>query len=141
MRETLCPGVSHTMSYSVPENRTVPHLLPESPEFASMPEVLATGYMIGIIEWACIEALHGHLDDTELTLGSHVDLSHQAPTVPGSTVTVEVTLTEVEGRSLAFDVTASDEHAVISTGTHRRGVVDRERFTASLARQSEGARP
>ena len=56
-------------------------------------------------------------------------------------MTVEVTLTEVEGRSLAFEVTASDEHAVISEGTHMRGVIDRDRFAARLARQSEGARP
>lgn len=29
-----------------------------------------------VVEWACIEASHGHLDDGELTLGTHVDLSH-----------------------------------------------------------------
>lgn len=132
MRESLRPGVTHTMRYVVPEERTVPHLLPESPDFAAMPRVLATGYMVGIVEWACMEALHGHLDDGEITLGTHVDLSHQAPTVPGSTVVVDVTLTGVEGRMLAFEVTARDEHAVICAGTHRRVVVDRERFTARL---------
>ncbi|WP_218106725.1 thioesterase family protein [Micromonospora pallida] len=118
------------MRYTVPENRTVPHLLPESPDFAARPEVLATGYLVGIIEWACIEALHGHLDEGELTLGTHVKLSHLAPTVPGSTVTVEVRLVEVDGRSLFFEVDASDEHAVI----------DRDRFEARLARQNEAAR-
>lgn len=132
MRPTLRSGVTHTMTYQVPDNRTVPHLLPESHDFASMPAVLATGYLVGIIEWACIEALHGHLDDNELTLGTHVDLSHEAPTVPGSTVTVEVTLVEVEGRSLLFEVHAKDDYAAISRGTHRRGVVDGERFTARL---------
>ncbi|HSO70086.1 MAG TPA: thioesterase family protein [Arachnia sp.] len=120
------------MRYLVPESRTVPHLLPESADFAAMPEVLATGYMVGIVEWACIEALHSHLDDGEITLGTHVNLSHEAPTVPGSTVTVEVTLTLVEGRALRFDVHAHDEHAVISAGTHGRVVVSRERFVSRL---------
>lgn len=94
MKETLTPGITHTMRYTVPDNRTVPHLLPESPGFAAMPAVLATGYRVGIIEWACMEALQGHLDDDERTLGTHVNLSHDAPTVPGSTVTIDVRLTE-----------------------------------------------
>ncbi|MBB1515884.1 thioesterase family protein [Tessaracoccus sp. MC1679] len=132
MKASLRPGVSHTMRYLVPENRTVPHLLPESADFAAMPEVLATGYMVGIIEWACMEALHSHLDDGEITLGTHVDLSHQAPTVPGSTVVIDVTVTRVDGRQVAFDVRAHDEHAVISAGTHGRVVVNRERFVSRL---------
>lgn len=141
MKDTLTPGIEHTMHYVVPQERTVPHLLPESPDFGAMPEVLATGYMVGIIEWACIEALHGHLDDGELTLGTHVDLSHDAPTVPGSTVTIDVRVAEVDGRALVFDVEARDEHAVISTGRHRRGVISGERFEGRLARQcGEGTR-
>ena len=132
MKASLHPGVSHTMRYLVPENRTVAHLLPESADFSAMPEVLATGYMVGIIEWACIQALRGHLDDGEITLGTHVDLSHQAPTVPGSTVVIDVTVTRVDGRQVAFDVRAHDEQAVISAGTHVRVVVDRERFVSRL---------
>lgn len=139
MKDTLAPGIAHTMRFTVPEDRTVPHLLPESPDFAAMPEVLATGYMVGIIEWACIEALHGHLEDGELTLGTHVDLSHQAPTVPGGTVTIDVRLVEVDGRALTFEVEARDEHAVISVGRHQRGVIDRDRFAGRLARMTSSA--
>lgn len=137
MKNTLRPGIRHTMSYVVRENRTVPHLLPESAYFAAMPHVLATGYMVGIIEWACMEALRGHLDEGEITLGTLVDVSHVAPTLPGSTVTVEVTLTAVERRTLTFAVTARDENAVISTGTHQRGVIDRERFESRLGQRRE----
>lgn len=106
-----------------------------------MPEVLATGFMVGIIEWACMEALQGHLDDGELTLGTHVDLSHDSPTVPGSTVTIDVRRVEVDGRSLTFEVSARDEHAAISSGLHRRGVVNRERFQNRIARQAKEPRP
>lgn len=97
--------------------------------------------MVGIIEWACMEALQGHLDDGELTLGTHVDLSHDSPTVPGSTVTIDVRLVEVDGRSLTFEVSARDEHAAISSGLHRRGVVNRERFQNRIARQAKEPRP
>lgn len=133
MKDSLKPGLTHTFEYTVPENRTVPHLLTESPDFAAMPHVFATGYMVAVIEWACIDALRPHLDEGEITVGAHVDLSHSAPTVPGSTVTIDLKLTEVDGRILTFDVEARDEYAVISEGTHRRGLVNREKFESRLA--------
>lgn len=135
MHDTLAPGIRHTMTYTVPRDRTVPHLLPESPGFGEMPEVLATGYMVGIIEWACVEAIADHLDEGELTLGTHVDLTHQSASVPGSVLTIDVEVTDVDGRSLTFEIEARDEKAVISTGRHQRGVVDRARFEASVARR------
>ncbi|MGW0665101.1 thioesterase family protein [Streptodolium elevatio] len=139
MRETLRPGLSHTLRYQVPENRTVPHLLPESNEFAALPPVLATGYLVGIVEWACMESVHGHLDDAETTLGIHVDLSHVAPTLPGATVRVDVTLADVTERTLAFTVQASDDNGTISAGTHHRGIIDRHRFHQRLARLRKAA--
>ena len=132
MKETLTPGLTHRMTYPVTAERTVPHLLPEAAEFASMPNVLATGYLVGVIEWACMQAIAPHLGENEISLGIHVDLSHRAPTVPGSTVSVDVELTEIDRRSLTFRITATDDHGVISTGTHRRGVVDREKFISRL---------
>ncbi|WP_277102420.1 thioesterase family protein [Corynebacterium vitaeruminis] len=132
MKDTLTPGLTHTMTYQVTPERTVPNLLPENPDFAAMPEVFATGYMVGVIEAACMEAMRPHLDEGEISLGTHVDLSHVAPTVPGSTVTIDVTLESIERRALTFSITARDEYAVISTGTHQRGVVNRERFVGRL---------
>lgn len=132
MRDTLCPGLEATMTYIVGPERTVPHLLPESEHFAGMPAVLATGYLVGLIEWTCMLALDGHLDSGEQTLGVHVDLSHDAPTPPGSTVTVEVELTAVERRQLTFTVHAVDDVETICRGTHRRAVIDADRFHARL---------
>ncbi|MFI6519106.1 thioesterase family protein [Spirillospora sp. NPDC050679] len=132
MHASLRPGLAARLDYVVPAERTVPHLLPESGEFAALPAVLATGYMVGIVEWACMRVLDGHLEDGEQTLGVHVDLSHEAPTPPGATVTVRAELTAVEGRKLTFSVQAEDDAAVICRGTHRRAVIDAERFNARL---------
>ena len=107
----------------MPAERTVPHLLPEADEFTALPEVLATGYLVGILEWTCLLALAGHLDDDEATLSVHVDITHEAPTPPGTPVTVEVELTATDGRTLTFTVQARDDLAVISRGTHRRAVI------------------
>ena len=132
MKGTLRPGLTARLAYPVPATRTVGKLLPESAEFAALPEVLATGYLVGLVEWACMRALAGHLDPEERTLGIHVDLSHEAPTPPGSTVAIAVELTAIDGRQLTFAVEARDEAAVIARGTHRRAVIDLARFERRL---------
>jgi len=45
---SLKPGLSYEFSFKVQENKTVPHLYPESTEFSIMPKVFATGFMIGL---------------------------------------------------------------------------------------------
>lgn len=139
MKESLAPGLVYEFSYRVPPEKTVPHLYPESVEFRAMPEVFATGFLVGLVEWTCIQALMPHLDwPREQSLGTHVNLSHTAPSPPGRTLTVRVTLTRVEGRRLGFDVHARDETGVVSEGTHERVVVDAERFRQRLAAAPAG---
>ncbi|GLY64106.1 thioesterase family protein [Amycolatopsis taiwanensis] len=136
MKDSLQPGLSARLEYVVPAERTVPYLLPESDEFAALPAVLATGFLVGIVEWTCIRALAGHLDEGKQTLGVHVDLSHEAPTPVGSQLTVEAELSNVEGRQLTFTVHAFDDAATICQGIHRRAVIDTERFLARLRRRA-----
>ena len=68
MKPTLVPGLTHTHRFTVTEEKTVGNLYPESPAFVDMPKVFATGFMVGFIEWACLEALALHLDDGEGSL-------------------------------------------------------------------------
>ena len=128
MKTTLRPGLKHEFRYQVPENKTVPHLYPESEAFRAMPPVFATGFMVGLIEWACIDAIQPHLDAGEQSVGTDLRLTHTAATPPGLTVTVKVTLERVEGRKLAFSITAHDGVDTISQGTHERFVIDTQRF-------------
>lgn len=136
MRDTLVPGIANELRFVVPSDKTVPHLYPESPEFAAMPEVFATGFMVGLVEWACIRAIAPHLDDHEVSLGVHVDLSHDAATPPGMEVVARVRLDAVDGRALTFSAEVEDAHERICSGTHRRFVVDRSRFDAGVARKA-----
>ena len=142
MKESLQPGIRFTFSFPVPENRTVSHLLPESPEFQAMPEVLASGFMVGLIEWTCIQAINPHLDwPQEQTVGIGFQLSHVAATPPGLTVTVEVELTIVEGRKMTFAIRAADDLDIISEGIHERFVIDAARFNAKTAAKVSSAQP
>src|SRR5690606_10449792 len=132
---------THTFRFTIPENKTVPHLYPESEMFRQMPQVLATGFMVGLLEWACIEAIHPHLDwPAEQTLGTHVDFSHEAATPPGLTVTVQVRLVAGEGRNLRFEVEAHDGVDRITTGTHERHVIDAARLRAKVETKACSAR-
>ena len=137
MKATLRAGLAHTLRYRVPLHRTVPALYPESVEFARMPAVFATGYLVGLLEWACMEAVRPHLDEPhELTLGTHIDVSHRAATPPGLEITVQVTLTRVDAHRLHFDVQAHDGIDVISAGTHERALTDRRAFGARVEAKS-----
>ena len=108
--------------------------------FREMPEVFATGFMVGLLEWACVETLRPHLDwPDEQSLGTQVNFTHEAATPPGMTVTVNVRLTEVDGRRIRFQVEAHDEVERISQGTHERFVIDAARFRDKMAQKAARA--
>lgn len=128
MKPTLHPGLTHSATLVVDQSLTVPQVSPKLDAFGDMPPVFATAFMVAFIEATCIEAIAKHLDDGEHSVGIHVDVSHLAATPVGMTVTVEVTLADVDGRTLLFDVIASDDAGPIGSGTHRRAVIDVRKF-------------
>lgn len=141
MKPSLVPGTRYEHRFTVPRSKTVPALYPESDEFLAMPEVFATGFLVGFLEWACVLAINPHLDwPRELTLGTHIDVSHEAATPPGLEVTARVELIAVEGKKLSFTVEAHDGIDIISRGRHERFVVDREKFDARMAAKAGGHR-
>lgn len=133
MKALLKPGIHYQHTFTVPASKTVPALYPEAEEFAAMPEVFATGFLVGFLEWACIKAINPHLDwPAEQTVGTHIDVSHEAATPPGLTVTASVELVAVEGRKLVFTVEAHDGVDLISRGRHERFIIDRVKFDARV---------
>ena len=118
---------------TVPPSKTVPALYPEAEEFLAMPEVFATGFLVGFLEWACIKAINPHLDwPEEQTVGTHINVSHEAATPVGLEVTATVELVAVEGRKLTFAVEAHDGIDLISKGTHERFVINKLKFEAKV---------
>lgn len=129
MKDSLKPGLRYEHKFLLPPTKTVPALYPESPEFQAMPEVFATGYMVGFLEWACIMCINPHLDwPQEQSLGTHIDVSHEAATPPGLEVAATVEVTAVDGRRIVFAVSAHDGIDLIARGTHERFVIDKARF-------------
>jgi len=140
VRDTMRAGLEGRFRYRVPASKTVPRIYEEAADFQLMPAVLATGYLVALVEWACIELVKPHLDwPREQTLGTHVDLSHTAATPPGLTIEVRTRLESVEGRKLVFSVSAHDGVDAIGSGRHERHVILAERFEAKVAAKAAAA--
>lgn len=127
-RPTLPVGLTHTAQLQVTADHTVPAFEPNWDGFVDMPPVFATAMMIGFVEQTCIEALRPYLTSEQRTVGTHVNISHLAPTIIGATVSVTVELTAVEQRILHFAVSCRDDNGVIGEGTHQRAIIDYARF-------------
>ncbi len=137
MRSSLKVGDTFCLEYVVAPNKTVPNLYPESAEYRAMPEVFATGFMVGLLEWCCIEALRPHLNEGEGSLGTYISTSHCAPTPPNMRVTVKATCTEIcNGNNIFWDVEAHDEVELIAKGNHGRHVIDTTRFAQRVAKKA-----
>jgi fluoroacetyl-CoA thioesterase len=136
VKDSLKPGLAHRFTYVVPVEKTVPYLYPESEEMRVMPAVFATGFMVALMEWTCIQLLAPHLDDGEGSLGVHVDVSHVAATPEGFPVTVDAELTALEGRRAWFHVQAHDGADLIGEGRHARFIVEWDKFERRMAQKT-----
>jgi fluoroacetyl-CoA thioesterase len=133
MKDTLQVGIKYQHRFTVSKSKTVPNLYSESEEFKIMPEVFATGYLVGFLEWACILAIKPYLDwPSEQSVGTHINVSHQAATPSGLEVIANVELIKIEGKKLTFSVEARDSQDVISKGTHERFVINKEKFNQKV---------
>ena len=139
MKPSLKPGLKHSFRYVVPVSKTVPHLYEEAPQLQVMPEVFATGFMVGLMEWTCVQLLGPHLDAGEGSLGVHIDVSHKAATPVGFTITVDAECIEVRGPRAKFSVRAHDGIDEIGTGIHERFIVTWDRFNKSVAAKTAKA--
>ena len=90
--------------------------------------VFATPYMIALMEGAAVNAVTPYMDEGEGTVGTFLNVTHDAATPIGMKVWAECELTEVNGCALTFSVTAYDECGVIGKGTHGRFIIKTDRF-------------
>ena len=94
--------------------------------------VFGTPYLIAMMENAAFLLMQRSLPEGKSSVGTKVDIVHTAPTPLGMevAVTAEVTAVSANGKMVDFKVTARDETGPIGEGTHRRAVIDTERFLA-----------
>ena len=90
--------------------------------------VYATPCMAALMEGAACEAIEAGLAEGETTVGIELDLKHIAATPVGMEVRAEAEVTAVEGKIITFAITAYDEAGKIGSATHKRALVNAQRF-------------
>ena len=135
MEQSLAPGLTGSRRVTVDAARTIDFMGDEA-------RVYATPALVGDIEHTCRDLIVAHLPAGQDSVGTIIDIAHLAPTPLGMEVTVTVSVAEIDGRRVVFDVSASDPLDTICKGRHERFVVDTERTVARLkakaARASDG---
>jgi fluoroacetyl-CoA thioesterase len=117
MKESLRPGVSKTARIEVDRDRTISFMGEEG-------RVYGTPFLVGDIEMTCRQLILDHADPGEDSVGIDVSIKHLAPTLLGMAVEIMATVAAVDGRKVAFEISAKDAIDQICTGTHGRFVVD-----------------
>ena len=117
MRSSLIPGTTSTREFVVDAARTIDFMGEEA-------RVYATPMLVRDIEVACRDLLLQHADPNEDSVGTRVELDHLAPTLLGMKATIKVTVSEVKGRAVTFEVEGRDDKEAICRGRHMRFVVD-----------------
>jgi predicted thioesterase len=90
--------------------------------------VYATPCMAALMEAAACAAIEEALDENETTVGIELNLKHTAATPVGLEVRAEAEVTAVEGKIFSFQITAYDEAGKIGEATHKRALVNSQRF-------------
>ncbi len=132
MKPSLAAGVTVTRRIGVDRDRTIDFM-------GEKARVYATPMLVRDIEMTCRELLLEHLDPGEDSVGTRVEVDHLAPTLLGMTVDITATVTEVKGRAVSFEVTATDGVDAICRGKHNRFVVDVAQTEARLAAKAKKA--
>ena len=100
--------------------------------------VFATPYMVALMENAAVNAVQAGLEAGQGTVGTRLEVTHDAATPVGMKVWAEAELTAVEGKKLTFTVRAFDEAGPIGGGTHERFIITVERFLAKAEAKKGG---
>ncbi|WP_426114191.1 thioesterase family protein [Massilia sp. PWRC2] len=134
MSSSLQAGLRFSWRYTVPERASVPALYHDTDFCRDMPAVLATGYLVGMMELACVHGIMPFVDwPRQQSLGTMVNFRHLAPTPPGMELRIEGEVLAVDGRRLTFRVEAWDNLERVCEGTHERMLIEPQRFAARLA--------
>ncbi|MFD0978534.1 thioesterase family protein [Tropicimonas aquimaris] len=139
MKPGLSIGDTAQFSRVIQPEEVVCRLFPDARIMDDMPEVLASAYMIGLFEWACVEQLAPYYEEGEGSLGIGFELSHVSPTPPGLTVTVDTEVEEIDGRFITFRVRGHDGQDMIGAGRHKRAVTRWNNFNAKVAAKAAQA--
>ena len=94
--------------------------------------VFGTPFMAAMMENAAMTCLQNFLEEGQGSVGTHLNISHDAPTPIGMKVWAEAEIVSVSenGKMVDFAVKAWDEKGPIGVGTHTRAIIKSDKFLA-----------
>ena len=94
--------------------------------------VFGTPFMAAMMENAAMTCLQNFLEEGQGSVGTHLEISHDAPTPIGMNVWAEAEITAVSenGKMVDFTVKAWDKKGPIGSGTHTRAIIKNDKFLA-----------
>jgi fluoroacetyl-CoA thioesterase len=130
LTDTIHPGMTSEESFVVEERQLAPHV------GSGALRVLATPWLIALMEGVSHRLLVKHLPEGYSSVGVHVDMRHLAPTPLGDTVRIRTEVLSVDGWNVAFAVNAWDSKELIGECKHERFVIDIARFLKRVEAKS-----
>ena len=132
MKNTLQAGVTESATVDVDRERTIDFM-------GEKARVYATPMLVRDIEIACRDLLGKHLEPGEDSVGTRVELDHLAATLMGMRVDLTVSIAEIKGRVVTFDIAGRDNVEPICCGRHQRFIVDVKTTEVRLAAKAQKA--
>jgi predicted thioesterase len=132
VKSTLTPGVTGEARQRV----ATEHLVSYRKKGA--PPVLATPWLLYVMETAAYNAILPHLEPGEASVGVGFEFEHLAPTPAGDTVVATARVTAVDGSRVQLEFEARDSHEMIARGKHLRAVISLDRFRQRLKKKTGG---
>lgn len=125
MKDSLSTGTTTTTRVNIDRGRTIEFMGDDC-------RVYSTPNLLYDIEMACRGLLLEYSDQGQDSVGTRVELDHIGATLEGMWVDIQVSVSEVKGRAVSFDVVVTDPLEKVAMGKHSRFIVDLEQTAARL---------
>ena len=130
MADSLIAGFAETRTFPVTKDKTIGFM-------GEGARVYSTPSLINDIEHTCRDLIVGLVEKGKDSVGFDVSIKHLAPTLLDMEVSITVTVAEVDGSKVVFEVSASDPVDTICKGHHTRFVVDLAQTEERLKAKAE----
>ena len=95
-------------------------------------EVLATPILVAYFENVSKDLVTPYLTEGDTTVGINININHLAPSKIGNQILIKAELIEINKRILTFKLEAFDKDILIGEGTHKRCIVNINKFLGKL---------
>lgn len=125
MKASLSTGTTTTTRVNIDRARTIEFMGDEG-------RVYSTPNLLYDIEMACRGLLLEYSDPGQDSVGTRVELDHIGATLEGMWVDIQISVSDIKGRAVSFDLVVTDPLEKVAMGKHSRFIVDLAQTAARL---------